>query len=191
MYIYTQISSCPAGYLRHRAYCVLCSGVAKAQRKQTHKATTTTKNGVQNWAEIMKKWRPGGSRRLLGEVLGQFWLPGVPQRGPRDAGSRKSDEKFVHPPFVPYLFCPLKSHIFDVFRFFQCFWGDVFRKRFLEASGHHFWRILEWFPTCFFVFFWRCWAGRGSKKNVVLYCVLQCFWNIDLFEKSEKLKKYV
>ena len=37
--------------------------------------------------------------------------------------------------------------------------------------------------------FWRCWAGRGSKKNIVLYRVLQCFWNIDLFEKSENMNK--
>ena len=35
------VSSCPAGYLRHRAYCVLCFGVWKAQRKLTHKATKT------------------------------------------------------------------------------------------------------------------------------------------------------
>ena len=29
IYIYMYISSCPAGYLRHRAYCVLCSGVRR------------------------------------------------------------------------------------------------------------------------------------------------------------------
>ena len=43
---------------------------------------------------------PGGSRRLLGEVLGQFWPPMVPQGCPRGARSRKSDQKFVRSPFV-------------------------------------------------------------------------------------------
>ena len=48
IYIYTYISSCPAGHLRHRAYCVLCFGVAEAHRRQTHEATKTTKNGITN-----------------------------------------------------------------------------------------------------------------------------------------------
>ena len=66
MYICIYISSCPAGYLRQHACCVLCSGVAKVQRKQTHKATTATKNERQNGhPKIIHfryfSWRPPGT----------------------------------------------------------------------------------------------------------------------------------
>ena len=80
IYIYIQLpcGPSPPPCLLRSLFFVLCSSFHKAQRKQTHKATTTTKNGVQNWPKIMKKWRPGGSRRLLGEVLGPFWFQGSP-----------------------------------------------------------------------------------------------------------------
>ena len=136
--IYIYISSCPAGYLRHRAYCVLCSGVAKAQRKQTHKATTTTKNGRHKLTENHEKLTPGGIPEALGGGLWTISVSGVPQRGPRDARSRKSDEKFVHSSLLLYFLGTPKSYIFGIFRFLCCFLGDVFRKRFLEASGHNF-----------------------------------------------------
>ena len=119
-------------------YCVLCSGVAKAQRKQTHKATTTTKNGRQKLTENHEKLTPGGVPEALGGGLWTISVSGVPQRGPRDARSRKSDEKFVHSSLLPCFLGTPKSYIFGIFRFLCCFLGDVFRKRFLEASGHHF-----------------------------------------------------
>ena len=75
-----RISSCPAGYLRHRAYCVLCSGVAKAQRKQTHKATTTTKNGHRQFIENHEKLMPRGVPEALGGCLGTILAPrGAPE----------------------------------------------------------------------------------------------------------------
>ena len=137
-YIYIYISSCPAGYLRHRAYCVLCFGVAKAHRRQTHKATKTTKNGHHKLTPNHEKLTPGGVPEALGGGLWTISVPGVPQRGPRDARSRKSDEKFVHSSLLPCFLGTPKSYIFGIFRFLCCFLGDVFRKRFLEASGHHF-----------------------------------------------------
>ena len=40
----------------------------------------------------------GKSRRLLGEVSGPFWHPGVPQRCPKDARARKSLEAGLEDP---------------------------------------------------------------------------------------------
>ena len=137
-YWYIYISSCPAGYLRHRAYCVLCSGVAKAQRKQTHKATTTTKNGHQKLIENRGKLTPGWVPEALGGVLWTILVPGGDPGCPRDARSRKSDEKFVISPSVPHFFGPPKSYISCCFSIFVVFLGDIFWKRFWKASGHHF-----------------------------------------------------
>ena len=38
----------------------------------------TTEKGIRNLVKIVKNWCPGGSRRLLGEVLGAFWFQGAP-----------------------------------------------------------------------------------------------------------------
>ncbi len=47
-----------------------------------------------------------GVPEALGGDFGTTLGPGVPQRGPKDVRSRKSDEKFVQTPFVPYFFVP-------------------------------------------------------------------------------------
>ena len=90
--------------------------------------------------------------RLLGEVLGPFWLPGVPQRGPRDARSRKSDEKFVHSPFVPHFLGPPKSHIFGIFSIFAVFFGDTFSEAVLEGLWTQFLKDFGMIFDCFLVF---------------------------------------
>ena len=84
------------------------------------------------------KLKPRVVPETLGGGLWTISVSGVPQRGPRDARSRKSDEKFVHSSLLPCFLGTPKSYIFGIFRFLCCFLGDVFRKRFLEASGHHF-----------------------------------------------------
>ena len=110
----------------------------KAQRKQTHKATTTTKNGRQKLTENHEKLTPGGVPEALGGGLGTISVPGGDPGCPRDARSRKSDEKFVISSLLPYFPGPPKSHIFGIFSISVVFLGDVFRKRFWKASGHHF-----------------------------------------------------
>ena len=137
-----RISSCPAGHLRHRAYFVLCSlffvlcsSFHKAQRKQTHKATTTTKNDVQNWPKIMKKGRPGGSRRLLGEVFGLFRCPGCPRGVPGTPGAEKvTKSSSILRCFL--VFWAPQNHTFSVFfDFCVVFWGMFFGSGFWRPPG--------------------------------------------------------
>ena len=99
--------------------------------------------------------------RLLGEVLGPFWLPGVPQRGPRDARSRKSDEKFVRTPFVPHFFGPPKSHIFGIFSIFAVFVWGYFLGAVLEGLRAPF---LEDFGVIFDMFFRVLWKMLGGAR---------------------------
>ena len=184
------LSSCPAGHLRHRAYCVLCSCVSKFSKKMNPQ---NEKNYQKQASKIEQKSSQIDARRGPWGSWGRFWdhfgSRGCPRGVPGTPGAEKVTKS------SPILRCFLvfwapPNHTFSVFfRFLRCLFGDIFWERFWKASGHHFWRILEWFSICFFVFFWRCWAGLGSKKNIVLYCNLQCFWNIDLFEKSGKMKK--
>ncbi len=98
----------------------------------------------------MPNRRPEGSLRLLGEVLGPFWLPGVPQRGPRDARSRKSDEKFVHSSLLLCCLGTLKSHIFVIFSIFAVFFWDTFSEAVLEGLRAQF---LKDFGVIFELFF--------------------------------------
>ena len=136
--IYIYISSCPAGYLRHRAYCVLCFGVAKAHRRQTHEATKTTKNKHHKLTQNHEKLTPGGVPEAVGGGLGTISVPGGDPGCPRDARSRKSDEKFVHSSLLPCFLGTPKSYIFGIFSMFVVFLRDIFWKRFWKASGHHF-----------------------------------------------------
>ena len=88
--------------------------------------------------------------RLLGEVLGPFWLLGVPQRGPRDARSRKSDAKFAHSSLLPCFLGTPKSHIFGIFSIFAVFFGDTFSEAVLEGLRAQF---LKDFGVIFELFF--------------------------------------
>ena len=115
--------------------------MAKAHRRQTHKATKNTKNGHQKLIQNHEKLTPGGVPEALGGGLGTILAPGGDPGCPRDARSRKSDEKFVISPFVPHFSGPPKSHIFGIFSISVVFLGDVFRKRFWKASGHILQRI--------------------------------------------------
>ena len=95
------------------------------------------KTGIE-FIENLGKLTPGGVPEALGGGLGTILAPGGDPGCPRDARSRKSDEKFVISPFVPHFSGPPKSHIFGIFSISVVFLGDVFRKRFWKASGHHF-----------------------------------------------------
>ena len=99
--------------------------------------------------------------RLLGEVLGPFWLPGVPQRGPRDARSRKSDEKFAHSSLLPCFLGIPKSHIFGIFSIFAVFVWGYFLGAVLEGLRAPF---LEDFGVIFDMFFRVLWKMLGRAR---------------------------
>ncbi len=120
------------------------------QENEPTKRQKLPKTGIKNWAKIVQNRRPEGSWRLLGEVLGPLWVPGVPQRGPKDVRIRKSYEKFVQTPFVPHFFGPPKSHIFCIFSIFAVFFWDTFSEAVLEGLRAPF---LKDFGVMFELFF--------------------------------------
>ena len=124
------------------AFCVLRSVLwgALQTTTQTHAKMhtkikrTKIKNrskSSENRSQITQNRGLEGSWESLGEVLGPFCAPGLPQRRP-------SDEKFAQPPCVPYFWGP-KNHRFSTFlRFLLTFFVVVFRRRVLDASDHQF-----------------------------------------------------
>ena len=91
-----------------------------------------------------------GVPEALGGDFGTTLGPGVPQRGPKDVRSRKSDEKFVQTPFVPHFLGTLKSHIFGIFSIFAVFFCDTFSEAVLEGLRAQF---LKDFGVIFELFF--------------------------------------
>ena len=109
------VSSCPAGYLRHRAYCVLCLGVWKAQRKQTHQATKTIKNGHHKLTKNHCKLTPGGGvPEALGGGPGTISGPGVTQDVPGTPGAEKVMKSSSFPRSFPNFGAP-QNHEFPIF----------------------------------------------------------------------------
>ena len=148
--------------------------MAKAQRKQTHKATTTTKNGRHKLTENHEKLTPGGVPEALGGGLWTISVSGVPQRGPRDARSRKSDEKFVHSSLLPCFLGTPKSYIFGMFRFRVVFWGMFFGSGFWRPPGTIFKGFGGGFRGVFSCFFEH--VGQGSVLRKTSFCIV--FYNV-------------
>ena len=125
-------------------FVLACEGLKENKPTKRQKLPKT---GIKKLPKIIKKLTPGGGP---GGSWGRSWDyfgPGGDPGCPRDARSRKSDEKFVFSPFVPQLLGTPKSDIFDIFQFFGVFLGGCFSEAVSGGLWAPFWRILGWFPN--------------------------------------------
>ena len=145
----------------------ICSFVLACQRLKENKPTKQQqlpKTGVQNWPKIMKKWRPGGSRRLLGEILGPFWSQG----SPGDEKEPKTD--LEDPPPRD----PVGKQILTFCRFCGAFSRCFFECRFGMSSGPILSGFGEFFKEIFEYFFiiFRCEAKAVKCHSTLVFTVV-------------------
>ena len=120
----------------------------------------------------------------LGNIVASRGAPRVFQGRPEPkklpkVGSFRVCSPFRGPPTIVNF-----QYVFSICVVFCC---GCFSEAVFEGLRAQF---LEHLGMISVLFFGRCWVWLGSKDNIVVYCCLQCFVNINLFNKTEELYKY-
>ena len=126
------LSSCPAGHLRHRAYCILCFlrvEVLQKPNPQNHKNCKKKRPKLcKNHAKSTPLGSFWGDFGVILVPLGVLWRPWAPQGTPQGSRGEKTTKKGVRrPPQDPFWgrLGDLGRHRADIFFVFGCRVGDL------------------------------------------------------------------
>ena len=107
--VYTHLlSSCPAGHLRHRAYCILCFFCVEVLQKpnpQNHKNCKKKRSKLcKNHAKSTPSGSFWGDFGVILVPLGVLWRPWAPQGTSQGSRGEKTTKKGVRgpPPGTPF-----------------------------------------------------------------------------------------